>query len=210
MRTALTVLVLILTLSACASSDAADPGTPGPDTPIPVEPDGGIGDGAGQPDSTSSSSSTAEGADGEPIPIEGEGGIGDGTTGGVPETVPDFGVSSETDSDSVSPYTSCWEGPSGPGICSDGFDQAERTFTAADQLVVTFAEGTLTAESSATYTADPGTPSPERSPLPTVNENPGIWLVDISGLPDGDHAIHLSWDGDQGDAFAIFDVTIAR
>lgn len=52
-----------------------DGGIAGPDTgdPIPVEPDGGIGDGAGPIP-----------GDGEPIPIEGPGGIGDGAVG-IPE-----------------------------------------------------------------------------------------------------------------------------
>jgi hypothetical protein len=208
MRTALTLLILILALAGCADTTATGAGDPASDDPIPVEPDGGTGDGAGPPTEDAAASS---GLADQPVPVEGQGDIGDGAGAPAPLTeAPDFGVSSEVDSGVVAPYTYCWSTVS-TGACADGFPSSEVTLAAQDQLVVTYAEGELTAGASATFDdQDVGSDIGEITDLPVVMENPGIWLVDISGLEAGQHAIHLGWNGEQGDSFGILDVTIDR
>ncbi len=197
LRTSL-LLVLLLSLSACADAELAT-GSGAPDVevgseseaPIPVEPDGGIGDGAG-PLGTDS-----------PIPVEGDGGIG----GEVPPsdgTAPTFGVSSETDSLSAEPFSYCWTDPdAGSGVCADGLPDASlHPITVADQLVVTYEPGTLSA------TVQDG--SAEGIVLPVDAENPGVNLVDTSGLPAGEHVLDLFWSGEQGDAATQLALTVAR
>jgi hypothetical protein len=199
-RTALsaTVLLLALTLAGCAGSDAAtgDPTTATEGAEGPAGPDTAAG---------------AQPADSDaPIPVEGEGDIGDGAgSAPVPATVPDFGVTSETADAVVTPYTSCWTDGAGAGICSDGISSTGDPLAADDQLVVTYHEGELTAMSSEPLPgAGPGVDDPVRSPLPVVQENPGIWLVDVSGLPAGEHVIWLDWTGEPGDSHAALAVSI--
>ena len=208
------LLVLLLGLAACGDPEATSTTDP-TDQPIPVEPDGGIGDTPTsegdqpipvEPDGGigDASSSTASG---DPIPVEGDEGIGDGAGAPAPLTeAPDFGVSSEVDSAAVPPFTSCWSA-GGEGVCADGVPQPEAVELSADaQLVVTYAEGELTATSSPAADGVEGA----QSPLPAEQENPGIWLVDVSGLDDGSHIVWLSWTGPQGDAFTAVTVSIAR
>lgn len=196
LRTLLLLLVLVLALAGCAGDGVAvgaggDPESGSEsETAIPVEPDGGIGDGA-QP--------LPEG----PIPVEGDGGIG----GEVPPsdgTAPAFGVSSETDSISADPFTYCWTDPAaGTGLCADGIpDPSANPITVADQLVVTYEEGTITA------TVQDG--SPNGITLPVVAENPGVNLVDTTSLEPGAHTLDLFWTGEQGDAATQLALTVTR
>ena len=206
------VLLLSLLTAACADGIAvgsgdptvtADPPEPA-DTPIPVEPDGGIGDGAGPPEGQLP-------ADGDaPIPVEPDGGIGDGAgPPGELAEVPSFGVSSETESLSVRPDSSCWSAD-GQGICADGFPTPrEHPITAAEQLVVTFEPGQLQATA---IPLDPGAdqadPNAAQTALPLVEENPGIWLVPVTTLDPGTYQLTLFWNGDQGDAAGTLALTI--
>ena len=46
--------------------------------------------------------------------------------------------------------------------------------------------------------------------LPVDAENPGVNLVDTSGLPAGEHVLDLFWSGEQGDAATQLALTVAR
>jgi hypothetical protein len=163
------------------------------------------GGGGSTPTDAAAGSSLASSEGG--VPVEGDGDIGDGTTGGVPDTAPPFGVSSETDSTSLEPFTTCWSA-AGSGACNDGVPGPTTPLAADDQLVVTYVEGQLTAKSSAPVAEQGVDPGP-RSPLPAVQENPGIWLVDVSGLPTGQHTVWLTWTGEPGDASAAITLDVA-
>ncbi|CAN5711804.1 hypothetical protein BH24ACT15_BH24ACT15_15520 [soil metagenome] len=185
MRNLLMPVVLLLLVTACGGADAVGPGELRTG-PIPVEPDGGIGDGAGPP-----------GRQSPPPP---------------PQTqAPPFGVSTETDSAAVPPFSYCWAvADTGPGVCADGFPNADTELAADARLVITYEEGQLTAEYSDPIPEDPSQPPPPREPLPVQLENPGIWVVDVSALDQGQHTVWLSWRGDQGDSAAAVTVSITR
>ena len=204
--------VLLLALAACADGTAVGAGGPADDdtttdAPIPVEPDGGIGDGAGAP----GDSSAPIGDD--PIPVEPDGGIGDGAgPPGPPAEAPDFGVSSETDSLSAAPYTSCWT-TDDVGLCSDGGPSPTTYPVKADaQLVVTYEPGTVTAHAWPLDEADPAAQPDDagRTELTVVEENPGVNLVDVSTLEPGTYHLSLSWVGEQGDSHTAVALTIER
>ncbi|CAN5396037.1 hypothetical protein BH23ACT9_BH23ACT9_18030 [soil metagenome] len=195
MRTFLPLLVLVLALSACGEATTADTAVTEPPTAT-----ADTADAAQDPAANSG------------IPIEGEGDIGDGTGPQAPLTEPPlFGVSSETDSDAIPHYTSCWS-TDGQGMCSDGIPQPQAVQLAgADQLVVTYAEGELTASWSAAFdTSDDSSATPPQSPLTVTAENAGIWLVDTSDVPEGPHAIWLSYNGEQGDSHTAFTLDVMR
>jgi hypothetical protein len=174
MRPLLLTVVLALSLWGCASGtdDTTDgdtaAGTPSADQAIPVDGDGGIGDGAGPP-----------------APLA---------------EAPDFGVSSETDSGTASPAQRCWtatpDDGTDPECVEDPLDPQSLRLTADAQLVVTYVEGELLATAG--------------EDLPVVQENPGIWLVDISQLDPGDHVVDLSWVGAQGNALTSLTLDITR
>jgi hypothetical protein len=192
------LLLCILALMIAACADTASTGATSSEEPIPVEPDGGIGDGA-----------AASGPSEPAIPVEGDGDIGDGTTGSDLAEPPDFGVSSETDSGAIAPYSSCWSAE-GQGLCADGVPQPDRlSITADSQVVVTYAEGQLTAAWS-TPPADGELGAADRTDLPVQQENPGIWLVDVTDVPTGDHVMWLFWTGEQGDASAAVSLVVQR
>ena len=69
-----TFVDLLRTISARFEKGGADGGG----TPMPVEPDGGIGDGAGPPEATTLAIGEEDGGGGAPMPVEPDGGIGDG------------------------------------------------------------------------------------------------------------------------------------
>lgn len=206
MRSAVLILALVVSLAACAdqkmgagASQSSEPATPNPAESGSTAQDPTAGD------PTQTDLPTG------PIPVEPGQGIGGETSPGRTEAPP-FGVSSDTDSGSVPPFTYCWSDPGVAfGICSDGFPNAQFTLSVTDRLVVTYEVGMLTADSSATFQDGPaGDVGSDRSPLPVEMENPGIWLVDLNGLSPGDHAVWLSWGGAQGDSFAALTVTIDR
>ncbi|MGI9018662.1 MAG: hypothetical protein ACR2HR_16420 [Euzebya sp.] len=204
MRSLLLLLVLSLILTACASAAGTgeDP-TPSDDAPIPVEPDGGIGD------SSNPASET-------PIPVEPDGGIGDGAGPPSPSQAPGtaastFGVSSETDSAAVPAFTGCPDDGNGAGICADVFPTPSTRLRAADQLVITYDVGELIVESSEDFEGGPDQSElPERTTVPSTIQDPGIWLVDVSGLEPGDHAIWLTWTRNDVTSTAVITVSIAR
>ena len=160
--------VLLLALTACADGTAVGAGGPADDdtateAPIPVEPDGGIGDGAGPP--------------------------------GPLAEAPDFGVSSEADSLSATPFTSCWS-TADTGVCADGFPTPlDHQLEANAQLVVTYEPGTVTAFAWPLDEADPAAEpaDADRTELPVVEENPGVNLVDVSSEYWLDALFEQSW-----------------
>lgn len=81
------------------------------------------------------------------MPVEGVGDMGDGSEPAPLTEAPDFGVSSESDSAAISPFTSCWRAPAANApTCTDGPPRPDAVaLDGADQLVVTFAEGQLSA-----------------------------------------------------------------
>ena len=213
MRTA-TFLILLLVLTACADPAAVGMQSDVADTEIPETP---TAPATADATETDLGDATTTGPAGSPlptgpIPVEPDGGIGDGS--GPPEqpaTAPPFGVSSETDSTTAEPYTYCWTDNQEAGLCADGAPTWRADLQADAQLVVTYPEGTLTASSSAPLPDEgAGAEVPEQSPLPVEQENPGIWLVDVSGLPVGEHAVWLSWNGTAGDSHTVLSVTIQR
>ncbi|AXV04747.1 hypothetical protein DVS28_a0038 [Euzebya pacifica] len=204
--------VLLLALTACADGTAVGAGGPADDdtaseAPIPVEPDGGIGDGAGAPGDSSAP------IDDGPIPVEPDGGIGDGA--GPPGPLaepPSFGVSSETDSLSADPYASCWT-TEDTGVCSDGAPTPmEYPLKADAQLVVTYEPGTVTAYAWPLDEADPAAEpaDADRTELTVVEEHPGVNLIDVSTLEPGSYHLALSWAGEQGDAHTAVALAIER
>ncbi|HUG85512.1 MAG TPA: hypothetical protein VMM13_13160 [Euzebya sp.] len=211
MRSLISLVLLTLLLAACGDPQATGSGGADP-TGAALPPSGST------TAPTEGAATSSQPVDDTPIPVEGTGDIGDGQGAPAPlAQPPDFGISSETDSGSISPYTSCWSAPTGDGasqagLCSDGIPQPDAlTLTAADQLVVTYAEGELTAGAEAPGELDAPSEDPvDVTELPVVQDNPGIWLVDSSGLPPGDHVITLAWYGDQGDAFTAFTLTVQR
>lgn len=207
MRALLILLVLTTALAACADGTVAN------DAPTDDAPDGAASTdtATAAPPPPPSSAPTGPATSTTPVPIEGDGDIGDGAGAPAPlAEPPDFGVSSDTDSDSFPPYTSCWNDGSGADICSDGVPQADRTLDGGDRLVVTYAEGDLTATANAAGSPGTGPPEPAGATvdLPVVQENPGIWIVDTTGLNDGAHDVFLSWRGEQGDAVTAFTLLV--
>ena len=204
--------VLLLALTACADGTAVGAGGPADDdtateAPIPVEPDGGIGDGAGAPDDSSAP------IDDGPIPVEPDGGIGDGAGPPGPlAEAPDFGVSSETDSLSAAPFTSCWS-TADTGVCADGLPTPmDHQLKADAQLVVTYEPGTVTAHAWPLDQADPAAEpaDADRTELTVVEEHPGVNLIDVSTLEPGTYHLALSWAGEQGDAHTAVALIIER
>ena len=211
--------LLSLSLAACADSPGVAVGgdgqTPQP-TPTPALPDAPEDPDDARSDEEPPGNQVSELPTG-PIPVEPDGGIGDGAgppgSAGVPPQQPlgttMFGVSSETDAEPVEPFSYCLPDGAGPTLCADGLPDPQVTVTADSQLVVTFDVGEVAAQSSARL-ADP-TDTPEQTPLPVTMENPGIWLVDVSGLDVGPHTAWLTWtDGAGLDAQAVVNLDIAR
>lgn len=211
------VAALALLLAACGTSTGPGTGLSGgeDDPTIAAESGSELETPAGQ---TAEAGTSAAATDtqaagtstpgGQPIPVEGDGGIGDGAGPLDASEPPDFGVSSETDSTSVTPYTYCWSDPAaGAGLCADGFPQVGAAVAVDSQLVVTFEPGALTAELGAADPQDDATR--ERIVLPVTQENPGVYLIDVSVAPPGPAGLWLFWDGEQGDAAAFVPLDVA-
>lgn len=196
-RTVPALVVLVLLVTGCTGDGAPVVS----EDPIPVEPAGGIGDGAGSPDGGRGD------RDGGPIPVEPDGGPG----GEVPplDEAPSFGVSSEVASAVVEPSSGCWTAEStGEGVCFDGVLSPEQHVLAVDeQLVVTYPEGEMVFEVGPAFTSDGGFVSPENN-LPFELQAGGLWIVSTADLEPGEYVLHLAWTGEQGDATAALTLRV--